>query len=882
MVRPFDGNAGDVTTERRATFQHLYDIVTHRAAAYPTAIALGGQQGLAWKTLTSAHLLDLVDRLAIELTEQGVREGDRIVLWLPSHWRTPVYLFALWRLGAIVVPFDHEMNAEAAAAIQESVDPRLIISGFGERPTWMDNREILDWWEPGSKSRPSNVETAWQRPTEELAAIFFTSGTTGKPKGCMITHANLLSQVEALPDNFGLDPSCRLASILPLSHLFEMTCGLLYPLAQGAAIHYIPSRRGPDIIRVLAEQRITHMVAVPQLLAMMGQALDKQLQTSLPRPAYLLLNAIAARVTLRTRHRLFWLAHRRLGGHLRTFASGGAALPATTQRFWERLGVQVVQGYGASECSPVIACGNADGSTPIGTVGRPIRGVEVKLSSEGELLVRGPNVMRGYWKDPVRTAEVIRDGWYATGDLAAIDGRGNVRLNGRARDLIVLPSGMKVWPQDVEDVLRSHPLVRDAVVMAVLSPSGGTRLHAYLIPAAPGESESNLTQVIAQSNGRLAQHQRVATGAWWTEADFPRTPTLKVRRNLIPPPSDQQAVSVDSVLAADDPVGAVIRGVTRVKPVQAHQTLAELGLDSLGLVDLALALEEKTGKTIGDGDLRLELTVEGVRALVAASRSNESKAIEVSDRGGEQVSAEVPLWPYTWGRVFRIFAAPFGLVYRLSVTQTIVLGSEHLSSLTKPVIFAGTHHGFADMPLVRRGIARSPARKLGGRLVIATAAKNWDDAPWFTRFVTLAFGLYPLRQRGERDASLRGLARLCERGNALLIFPQGHHSRPEQERAGERIAAFQSGVGFLASALDATVVPFGVAGTEKVLKSGPADSGGITIGNIAVSLHRGPLAISFAAPVKMRSDESSHAFAARLQGICFAATAEAERALAAR
>lgn len=693
MASRFDGKAGHATAEPRATFQHLYDIVTHRAATHPRAIALGGQQGLAWKTLTSSALLELVNLLAIELADLGVREGDRVILWLPSHWRTPVYLFALWRLGAVVVPFDREMNAEAADAIQKSVDPRLIVAGFDERPPWMSQREVVDWWEPGTRIRSTGSNGAWRRPAEELAAIFFTSGTTGRPKGCMITHANLLSQVDALPANFGLDSTCRLASVLPLSHLFEMTCGLIYPLAEGAAIHYVPSRRGPDIVRVLFEQRITHMIVVPQLLAAMGQALDKQLQNSLPGPVYSALNAVAERVTLPTRYRLFWFAHRRLGGHLRTFASGGAALPAETQLFWERLGVQVVQGYGASECSPVIACGNADGSTPIGTVGRPIQGVEVRISAEGELLVRGPNVMRGYWKDPARTADVIRDGWYSTGDLATIDERGNIRLSGRAKDLIALPSGM-------------------------------------------------------------------------------------------------------------------------------------------------------------------------------------------NDRGAEGVSADVPLWPYTWGRAFRILATPFSLIYRLAVTRTIVLGADYLNALTPPVIFAGTHHGFADMPLVRRGIGQSPARGLLRRLVIATAAKNWDDARWFTRFVTLAYGLYPLRQRGERDASLRGLVRLCERGSALLIFPQGHHVRPEQERAGERAAAFQSGVGFLANALDATVVPFGVAGTENVLKSGPADSGGMTLGNIAVSIHRGPLAISFAAPVKMRSDESSHAFAARLQAICFQATTEAERALA--
>ena len=150
--------------------------------------------------------------------------------------------------------------------------------------------------------------------------MVFTSGTTGTPKGCSITHANLWSQVEGLRHAMPLDPSCRLASILPLSHLFELTAGLLYPLSTGAAIHYVPSRRGPDIVRVFAEQRITHMLAVPQLLTLMGQALDEQLCARLPAPLYGALAAAASRLPLAARRRLYWMVHPNLGGQLRRMA----------------------------------------------------------------------------------------------------------------------------------------------------------------------------------------------------------------------------------------------------------------------------------------------------------------------------------------------------------------------------------------------------------------------------------------------------------------------------------------------------------------------------------------------------------------------------------
>ena len=885
MQRATDLRAG------RPDLTHLYDLVRRRDAQYPAAVALGSEQGLTWRTVDSRQLRDLTDRLAAELAAEGVREGDRAVLWVPNTWRTAAYLFALWKLGAIAVPFDREMNPEAAGRIIQAVEPRLVLVGYGERPGWAQDG-VTEWWEPGSHVDRA-PDAAWMRPAEELAAIFFTSGTTGNPKGCMITQANLCSQVDAIADLLPLDPTCRLASILPLSHLFELVCGLLYPLSQGAAIHYIPSRRAPDILRVLNEQRITHMNVVPQLLTLMGDGLDAQLRAKLPSPAYRVLHQLAPRLPLRWRRLLFLPVHRKLGGHLHLMAAGGAALPSDTQLLWERLGVRVVQGYGASECSPVIACGNADGSTPVGSVGRPIRGVQVRLTAEGELLAKGPNVMRGYWKDPQRTAEVLQDGWYSTGDLAAIDEAGNIRLSGRAKELIVLPSGLNVWPQDIEDVFRSHPAVQDACVIPVPSSAGGVVLHVYLVPSpqssgrshrspAPGTQDSGLgtpdvSAIVAECNGRLAQHQRIATASWWGEPDFPRTSTLKVRRHLLPVPQAEAAVAVDAVLASDDPVAQAIAGAARMRAVLDQQTLGELGLDSLALVDLALTLEEKTGKTVGDDDLSLEMTVAQVRDRLAgqAGRQVDGDVLRESS-----TSAERPLWPYTWGRSLRLLSWPVEVLYSLSVTRTIVLGGDHLDGLPPRVILAGTHHGFPDLLLVRHGLARTPARRLAGRLVVAAGAWGMGAAGLWARYAIPAFGLYPLRQYSDRDVSLRGLARLAAAGNPVLIFPQGTHATLEEERLDAPRARFKPGVGHLARALDATVVPFGLAGTEKLMPPRKEGfTGRVIAGEIPVSIRRGPLAIAFGAPVNLEESESIPAFAQRLQEVCYALTRQAEAAV---
>ncbi len=632
----------------------------------------------------------------------------------------------------------------------------------------------------------------------------------------MISHANLCSQVDAVRNNIPIDEHCRLASILPLSHLFELTGGMLYPLASGAAVHYIPSRRAPDIVRVFQEQRVTHMIAVPQILSIMGRALEDQLSAKLPAAVVANAARLAKRLPMSARRNVYWPVHQQLGGHLRLMAAGGAALPKETQELWERMGVRIVQGYGTSECSPVIACGLPDGTTPLGSVGRPVRGVEVQLSPEGELLVRGPNVMRGYWRDPERTAEVLTDGWYHTGDLATIDSEGNISLSGRAKELIVLPSGLKVWPQDVEDALRLQAGVKDASVIAVPTASGGATLHAYLLRA-PGGVDADPSVLVARANGTLAQHQRVATASWWPEADFPRTPTLKVRRHLLPMPSPDQHIEVDTLAASDDPVAQAVRGTARVATVAEGQQLAELGMDSLGLVDLALALEEKTGRPVADGDLRLDMTLADIRTMLQQAGSSAATS-------GVIRNGATPLWPYGWGRAFRTLGLPFHLVYRFGVTKTHVLGGENLKTIGPRVIIAGTHHSFADIHLVQHGLAATPARGLAKKLVVVASAANLADIGPAAWIGVLAFGTYPLNQMGERDASLRGLAKLMQQGSAVLIFPQGTHSDPPLEIANDPLVQFRPGVSHLAESLDADVIPFGIAGTERLM---PGASGAL-------------------------------------------------------
>jgi 1-acyl-sn-glycerol-3-phosphate acyltransferase len=239
------------------------------------------------------------------------------------------------------------------------------------------------------------------------------------------------------------------------------------------------------------------------------------------------------------------------------------------------------------------------------------------------------------------------------------------------------------------------------------------------------------------------------------------------------------------------------------------------------------------------------------------------------------------MWPYTWGRVFRGLSLPADLLYRHAVTKTFLMGGGNLTGLTAPVIFAGTHHGFLDMSLVRQAVGASPARHLASRLVPAAAAvglaagglriRGLGVWPWY---VVLAFGLFPLQRERGQEASLRRLVQVGLRGNPILIFPQGLHARPELERQDDPSVRFRPGVAHLAEALDATVVPFGLAGTDVV-----EGFEGKVIAGIPISYKRGPLAIAFGAPIRRGADELAEEFTERLQAESYRLTRLAEEAL---
>jgi long-chain acyl-CoA synthetase len=336
----------------------------------------------------------------------------------------------------------------------------------------------------------------------------------------------------------------RIVSLLPLSHLLEQAVGLYYALSVGASVLYVRSRNPRVIFEALREHRVTSMVVVPQVLDLFWSAIEREVDKTGRTALFARLRAIARRLPVPLRRLIFRRVHAQLGGSFRLFMSAGAFLPPALQQAWEDLGVTVLQGYGATETGTGSSTTLDDHG--LGTVGRPPEGIEMRLAGDGEVQFRGPSLFKGYWQAPDKTAEAYTDdGWYRTGDVGHFDARGRLILSGRTKDMIVLPNGFNVYPEDIENALRIAGL-RDSVVLEtrpgrieaiLLAPSDSPIRQPGALdfdPAAPPAAlRATIDAAVKAANATLGPHQHIAGWRLWPESDFPRTHTLKVRRDPV-------------------------------------------------------------------------------------------------------------------------------------------------------------------------------------------------------------------------------------------------------------------------------------------------------------------------------------------------------------
>ena len=524
--------------------------------------ALLQKRGGSWQATSYGELSAASDRICAGLAEYGVRPGERVALLAAS---SPFWLMSylgILKTGAVVVPIDKELKEIEVRHILAHSEARVLFVDEDHLAMTLDMAHELPQLGiivranlPGdAPKRPSGPFHCTLLPAGELlkerkappltqqphdtALILYTSGTTGRSKGAVLSHANIVSNIRGTAAHLGLDQSVHTLSFLPINHVFEQVCGILIPLSVGGKVSFCESLK--KLGDNLAEVKPTFFVGVPAVYRMILGRITKRIADNRVSRIMSVLPLTRQLVHSRVRRTL---------GTGTVFISGGAALDPAIARGFARFGVTLLQGYGITETSPVIATETQLAARP-GTVGRVLAGVEVKIQGPdpgavGEILVRGPNVMQGYFKDSSASAEAIVDGWYHTGDLGRLDADGFLTICGRVKSLIVTPNGKNVYPEEVEGEILKSPYVAEVVVYAGRTGPVQEEIRAVVFPnrealeeyaAQQGEPvpsgselESLLRGEVNRACEKLAAYKRVMKVTLSAE-EFPKTTTRKIKR----------------------------------------------------------------------------------------------------------------------------------------------------------------------------------------------------------------------------------------------------------------------------------------------------------------------------------------------------------------
>ena len=547
------------------------ELAESRAAQFADRTALCIKEGGAWQELTYAELSRCARTLAAYLIESGLEAGDRAAILSESRPEWGIAFFGIVRAGAIVVPLDPKLGEIELATILADCAPKFLFVSAATKET----AERLKARIPALaglialESRAAGPSCPWiaalapraahlprERRPGATVVIVYTSGTTGDPKGVMITDSNLVFEATRLEQVIDIGPGEAMLSILPLNHLLELTGGFLAILNQGGTVCYARSLFPQDLAELMRERSVKAMIGVPLLFKSLRGSLEREIRRAplASRLAFHCAALAAAFVPWRgARRLLFRSLHRRLGGRLQFFVSGGAPLDPEEARFFDRLGLPILQGYGLTESSPVISV-NTLKANKIGSVGRPLAQVEVMIDAavaledasvvgDGEILTRGPHVMSGYYRREDLTRAVIDpQGWLHTGDMGSLDADGFLYITGRLRNLIVLGSGKKVYPEEVEAVLARSPSFREVCVLGRPSSGpvteGGEVVCAVVVPAtgapkdAEGTVDKSLEAEVHHMSLDLAAYKR-PTHVFIHPAELPKTASGKVKRLLI-------------------------------------------------------------------------------------------------------------------------------------------------------------------------------------------------------------------------------------------------------------------------------------------------------------------------------------------------------------
>ena len=757
--------------------------------------------------------------VAARLRAEGIGSGQHVAIWSENR---PEWVWTLWGClleGVVLVPIDYRASADFLLHVATIVSARAIIVGdtVGELKS-----QIPVWSVRDVRIESATAQAYPEATADTVAEVIFTSGATSEPKGVVLTHRNILANIVPIEHEVAKYRRyarpflpIRFLNLLPLSHMFGQAMATFVPPMLPGTVVFTRSFAPEDIVTQIRTRRISILVCVPKMLEVLREHVRRVVPESDEPPP--------AGMHWALRWWRYRRAHKLFGYKFWAIVVGAAALDPELEAFFGRLGFLVVQGYGLTETAPIVTL-NHPFRAARGAVGKPLAGVEVRIAEDGEILVRGENVTRGYFNAPDETRAAFQDGWFHTGDIGGFDDSGRLYIRGRKKEMIVTPEGLNVFPEDVERVLNEVPGVRDsAVVGAPFGESNAERVQAVLLL----DEQAAVEDVMRQANSRLLDHQRIRAAAVWPEAELPRTEgTRKLKRRelrqwLIAGRVRSQQSKPAGAGGRD--VGGIISRFAPGRNLTPSTTIDELGLSSLERVELMMALEEGLEVTVDEARFAAAKTIGDLEEL---TEKGTVPFFQLAEKGTVPFSEpiEFPSWNRTLPvRALRRASLPTWILPLGRIFMSLkVEGLENLEGISGPVIFAANHQSHFDTPAIMTALPPRWRYRLAPAMAKEFFKAHFypDQFTWSARLpnsanyylASLFFSAFPLPQReaGTRQ-TLRYIGNLLGEGFSVLIFPEG-----KRTDAGE-IKPFQAGVGMIASKLDVPVVPVRLDGLDRIL-----------------------------------------------------------------
>jgi len=807
-----------------------------------------------WKSIKYHELLSNTKAIASYLINSGIQKGDRVAVHSENRPEWCTAYLALSMSGGIGVPIDVQLGPNEIKNLLDDSEAKVI---FHSSKTEENVKKALK--QPG---KPQVVQINFDSPDfnkilrtpdivkypdiseEDLASIIYTSGTTGKPKGVMLTHKNFCSDADALIEAGILSHDDSVISVLPLHHTYPFLGNCILPVFLGTAITYPQSLKGPDLMAAMRDFGVTMLLSVPQLLELIRNGIFnkiRQLPGPLPKIMFRILNisgTLRRKFDINLGKVVFKSVHRSLGEKFRFSACGGAKLDPQVMKDLEALGLTILEGYGLTETSPVVAFNPIEKRKPA-SVGKPLPSAEIKIIDpesskemgimrEGEIIIRGPMVMKGYYKNPEATSDVLKDGWFHSGDLGYIDNDGYIFITGRIKEVIVLSSGKNIYPDEVEKQYLKIPLIKEICVMGVEEKGMIESLQAVIVPDTEYAKTAQISHIqealkweINNASTHLPSYMRLKGYTLYPEP-LPRTPLGKLRRFMVKDllqakDKEQREKSEDQSLIQDETGGKIaecIRSLLKEKvPIQATDNLElDLGLDSLAKIELVVMLEKVFSMKLPE-----TLTAEAQTVAELIVR------IKEYDSGGVRSVNKMPSWKDILTTEPSFDDRKKVGFHHNSFDRLIIFMGLQLVKIVSKIFFSLKPEGLENIPA--QGpyiITPNHASYLDAFAVVSgMPSKTFKDLytlgiqQYFTgnagkSFARLA-NVIPIDQEKYLNKALQMSSYVLRNGKSLLIFPEGGRSFDGE------LMEFKKGVGILAIELNIPVIPAYIEGSFEAL-----------------------------------------------------------------